>query len=345
MRKVFFFTKYNIDGPSSRYRSYYYQEYFTKNGIIPIIVPLFYYNYTKDYNYNRVNYFKLIESYYKRIIFIYNNSFDNSFVVIEKELFPYIPFFIEKLFLNKFLNKFSIDYDDAIFYNYRNNIFLKHKHLSLSKFSRFISVGNNWYSEIFLKSKLFYLPTVLKSNNTVRSNINNNIPIIVWIGTRSNIKYLKEILPVLLNIKNKGILFSLRLIGVKLFHKKLIIENIDWDINTEHEYLLTSDIGIMPLSNTIWEKGKCGFKLLQYMNASLSVVAYPVSANNEIVKHGYNGFLAKDNNEWEYYLTSLLINKTLRNDFGINGNKLFKEYYSLNNWGDKFANFIKSNLD
>jgi glycosyltransferase involved in cell wall biosynthesis len=345
MRKVFFFTKYSIDGPSSRYRTYYFQEYFIKNGIIAEIVPLFYNNYINDYNNNRVNYFKILTSYLNRIIFIYKNLFDNSFVVIEKELFPYIPFFIEKLFLNKFLKKFSIDYDDAVFYNYRNNLFLKNKHLSLAKYSRFITVGNNWYSEIFLNSSLFYLPTVIKSNNTVRSNINNHIPIIVWIGTKSNIKYLNEILPILLNIKNKGILFSLRLIGVKLFHNKLIIENIDWDENTEYEYLRTSDIGIMPLSNTNWEKGKCGFKLLQYMNVHLPVVASPVSANNEIIKHGYNGFLANDDNEWEYYLTSLLINKTLRKDFGINGNKIFKEYYSLDIWGNKYANFLNSNLD
>lgn len=345
MNKVIFFTKYSIDGPSSRYRTFYYIEYFNKNGIITEIVPLFYINYINDYNLNKINYLKVIVSYFKRIVFFYNNSFDDCFVVIEKELFPYVPFFIEKLFLNKFLKNFSVDYDDAVFYNYRNNIFLKNKHLSLSKFSKFTSVGNNWYSEIFFKTRLFYLPTVLKSNNTIRTKINNKIPVIVWIGTKSNLKYLVDILPVLLKIKNKGILFSLRLIGVKLFHIKLIIENIDWDENTQYDYLCSSNIGIMPLNDTIWEKGKCGFKLLQYMDANLPVVAYPVTANTEIVKHGYNGFLAKDDNEWEYYLTMLLVNNTLRDDFGINGNKLFKENYSLDVWGNKYAHFLKSNIE
>jgi glycosyltransferase involved in cell wall biosynthesis len=345
MKKILFFTKYSIDGPSSRYRTYNYQEYFKKNDIIAEIVPLFYLGYINDYNFNRINYFKIIMSYLKRIIFIYNKSFDNTFVVIEYELFPYMPFFIEKLFLNKFINRYSLDYDDAIFDKYKFSILLKNKHFSLSKFSSFISVGNNWYSEIFLRSSLFYLPTVLKCNNTLHSNINNNIPIIVWIGTKSNIKYLEKIIPILLNIKNKGILFSLRLIGIKLFHNKLIIENIDWNENTEYQYLCTSDIGIMPLSNTIWDKGKCGFKLLQYMDAKLPVVASPVSANNDIVIHGFNGFLAKNDNEWEYYLTSLLINKTLRNDFGINGYNFFKENYSLDIWGNKYANFLKKFLD
>lgn len=345
MSKVIFFTKYSIDGPSSRYRTYYYQEYFIKNGIIPEIIPLFYLNYINDYNYNRINYFKILISYFKRIIFIYNNSFNNTFVVIEKELFPYVPFFIEKLFLNKFINKYSIDYDDAIFDKYKNFLFLKNKHLSLSKYSRFISVGNNWYSEIFFNFNLFYLPTVLKSNKNLRFNTNNNIPIIVWIGTKSNINYLENILPVLINIKNKGILFSLRLIGVKLFHNKLIIENIDWSENTEYEYLSSSDIGIMPLNDNIWDKGKCGFKLLQYMNAYLPVVASSVSANIDIVKQGYNGFLAKDDNEWEYYLTSLLINKTLRNEFGSNGKNLFNQKYSLDIWGNIYSNFLKSNID
>ena len=89
------------------------------------------------------------------------------------------------------------------------------------------------------------------------------------------------------------------------------------------------DIGIMPLADTPWEKGKCGYKLIQYMAAGLPVVASPVGVNCEIVEPGGNGFLARENKEWLQVLLTLAENRSLRYEMGRNGRKKVESFYCL----------------
>ncbi|MDI9527277.1 MAG: glycosyltransferase family 4 protein [Pseudomonadota bacterium] len=86
---------------------------------------------------------------------------------------------------------------------------------------------------------------------------------------------------------------------------------------------------IMPLVDNPWTRGKCGFKLIQYMAAGLPVVASPVGANNDIVDHGHNGFLASTYSEWAEALSKLATNRDLRASFGAHGRKKIEEKYSV----------------
>lgn len=340
MKSIIIFSKYDINGPSSRQRSYLYFKYFN-NSKYCIIKPFFYSDYILNLYNMKFNFLKILFSYFNRVIYILTNSFKDSFVIIEKELFPYLPYWFESFFLIKF-NNYSLDFDDAIFIKYESIFFLKNKHLKLAKNSKFISIGNYWYNTIFDINKTFFLPTIVETNLKFNIYKNNIKPVIVWIGTPSNLSYLNMITIVLEDLKLNNFDFIFRTIGVDYTNKNLNVENFKWDINNEYDLLKSSDIGIMPLYNNKWEKGKCGYKLLQYMNSSLPVIASSVSANNQIVIHNYNGFLASNLDEWKIYLTILLLNKDLRLKFGNNGRNHVVNNYSLKIWASKYYNKINS---
>ena len=117
---------------------------------------------------------------------------------------------------------------------------------------------------------------------------------------------------------------------------------LPWDEATEVDMLQQLDAGIMPLPDSPWERGKCGFKLIQYMACGLPVVASPVGVNREIVEQGVNGFFASTPEEWEQALRTLLLDTILRERMGQAGRKKVEERYSLQMTGPRLAALLKS---
>ncbi len=115
------------------------------------------------------------------------------------------------------------------------------------------------------------------------------------------------------------------------------------EINAEEEIVQLShiDIGIMPLPNDEWSRGKCGFKGLQYMAMEIPCIMSAVGVNTEIIEHGVNGFLAHNNDEWEEYLTLLIDNSELRKTIGKQGRKTVKERYSINSQRLKYVEIFE----
>jgi glycosyltransferase involved in cell wall biosynthesis len=136
---------------------------------------------------------------------------------------------------------------------------------------------------------------------------------------------------------------KVKIIGGDIELEGVDIVNVKWSEVTEANEILSSDIGIMPLHNSLWENGKCGFKLIQYMACGLPVVASPSPANREIVLHGESGFIAKDLDEWYKYLKHLICNKEMRRSFGENGRERVEEQYSYQVWGIKYAKLVYEN--
>jgi glycosyltransferase involved in cell wall biosynthesis len=116
---------------------------------------------------------------------------------------------------------------------------------------------------------------------------------------------------------------------------------ISWSEETEVEELNRFDVGIMPLPDTPWERGKCGFKLIQYMACGLPVIASPVGVNKEIVEHGVNGFFARDTEEWIRYLETLKENSDLCNKMGTAGRNKVESEYSLHKMAPRLVNLMK----
>lgn len=348
--KLLILTKYGFKGASSRYRFYNYEPYFKDNEIDFIIKPLLDDNYvTYLYNNKKVRViFKKITSVFKRAIYLLNlkrNTFDA--IIIEKELFPNIPYWLERSLLKK--HKYLLDFDDYIAASYKTNklkkIFFENKIDKLVSKASLTTVGNHWYLSEFKKGNIRYLPTVVDINDYPLTKKLSNENIIVWIGSPSTVKYLKQIEPALIKLI-KDVPFKLRIIGGRVdLDVSIPTEFMEWNQNSENELLAMSTIGIMPLENTLWEKGKCGFKLIQYMTSGLPVVGSESPANSEIIEHGETGFIARNNDDWYKYLLLLLSDESIANNMGENGRKRVENNYTYQIWGNKFASLIKNSIN
>jgi glycosyltransferase involved in cell wall biosynthesis len=155
-------------------------------------------------------------------------------------------------------------------------------------------------------------------------------PTVAWIGSPENLIYLEMIRPALARLAARHATLKVRVICSAFPDwPEVPIERVIWNARTEAESLAAAHIGIMPLTDDEWSRGKCAFKLLQYMAAWLPCVASPVGANTEAVIDGVNGFHARDEHEWEYQLERLIDSAELRARFGANGHAHVEERYSM----------------
>jgi glycosyltransferase involved in cell wall biosynthesis len=122
----------------------------------------------------------------------------------------------------------------------------------------------------------------------------------------------------------------------------LPIEVVNWTENTEVAEILKFDIGIMPLPDEPFERGKCGYKLIQYMACGKPVVASPVGVNVSIVEPGVNGFLASTVDDWKKYLGLLCVDSMLRRRLGSAGRNIVEKSYSLNVTAPRLEMLLKA---
>jgi glycosyltransferase involved in cell wall biosynthesis len=166
-----------------------------------------------------------------------------------------------------------------------------------------------------------YLPTRLAASDP---------PTIAWIGSPENLVYLEMLRPALVRLTVRHPTLKLRVIcsafpdwpGVH-------VERVPWSSASEAHSLAAAHIGVMPLTDDEWARGKCAFKLLQYMAAALPCVASPVGANTEAVVDGVNGLHARNDAEWEQSLERLIQSPELRASFGAAGHAHVEQRYAM----------------
>ncbi|GAB2633542.1 glycosyltransferase family 4 protein [Belliella aquatica] len=233
-----------------------------------------------------------------------------------------------------------MDYDDAVFHNYdrhSNSVVRKAMGDKIDKvisYAKVVFVGNQYLADRAKAAgakQIVYLPTVIDPYRYHQiTNTQKNTPVIGWIGSPTTMKYLNTILPVL---EKLFIIHPFKLLiingGDSKLNYKGEFEVFPWSEDTEVAAINKMDIGIMPLEDSPWERGKCAYKLIQYMACSLPVVASPVGMNKEVVIHGENGFLASTEQEWIDSLAKLLTNPHLRQSFGQAGHHLVQQKYTL----------------
>ena len=155
-------------------------------------------------------------------------------------------------------------------------------------------------------------------------------PTIVWIGSPENLIYLEMIRPALARLAVRHPTLKVRVICSQFPDwPEIPIERVPWSSQTEAVSLAAAHIGVMPLTDDEWSRGKCAFKLLQYMAASLPCVASPVGANTEAVIDGVNGFHARTALDWERHLQRLIESPDLRAQFGARGHAHVEERYAM----------------
>jgi glycosyltransferase involved in cell wall biosynthesis len=170
-----------------------------------------------------------------------------------------------------------------------------------------------------------------------------NAPVVIgWSGSPSTIVHFARALPVLARIKNKyGSRVRFKVVGDPEFRDhRLGIQGEAWSSDIEVAALQAMDIGIMPLPNDEWSRGKCGLKALTYMATGLPTLSSPVGVNTDIVSNGVNGYLPESDDEWVERLGQLIEDEGLRTRLGDAGRSTVVEHYSVRRWRQPLLEII-----
>ncbi len=307
------------EAPSQRFRFEQYLSYLEEHKMRVTQVPFWSDNSWKIL-YQKGRFFRkalsLCKAILKRYLLLFRIPF-YDFIFIHREFSPVgVPFAVW-IIKNIFRKKIIFDFDDAIWLpnvsesNQWTTLLKNHKNTAyLCKVSYKISCGNAFLKEYALQynPNAFVIPTTIDTENyhNIVLEKNNHPFIIGWTGSHSTIKYLEEIIPAIERIAKKhSIVF--RIISDKKPEFELsCLEFIPWAKSTEIQDLSTFSIGVMPLKNDVWSKGKCGFKALQYMSLGIPALVSPVGANNQIVDHNINGYFCDSIEEWEKHILYLI---------------------------------------
>ncbi len=168
-----------------------------------------------------------------------------------------------------------------------------------------------------------------------------DLPTIGWIGSHTTVSYLEPLLEVLDRMQARGARFRFVVIGGDSGLRAPWIEHRPWSEETQAGELAQLDIGVMPLPDTEWTRGKSGYKLLQYFAAGVPAVASPVGVNTYFVSEG-RGIAATSAREWEIALDELLHDAGAREQRGAAARQFVERHYSYQRWAPELADLLRS---
>lgn len=273
-------------------------------------------------------------------------------IYIYREAFFFHGVFFERLF-SLLCKKVIFDFDDAIWLpevseGNKAFAFLKNpnKTKKIISLSNKVIVGNNYLKEYALQfnKEVFVIPTVVDTSyHCPKSTKPTSTKVCIgWTGTSSTLKHLLKIETVLQTVQasfGDKVFFKIiadktpNISGIDLIFKK-------WCPQSEIEDLQDFDIGIMPLPNDPWSKGKCGFKAIQCMALGIATIVSPVGMNTDLIQDRLNGFWADSDEEWIRILSELIENASLREKTGAAGQETVIEHYSKQAWSASFCDLL-----
>ncbi|MCI5131577.1 MAG: glycosyltransferase [Candidatus Electrothrix sp. EH2] len=357
-KKILFIASHRPNrSPGQRFRFEQYFRYLENNGFECDLSYIFSESYDQII-YTRGKYFSKLFIFLNSVIHRMNDALKAKkydIIFVQREAFMTGTILFEKLF-KKSGAKFVFDFDDTIWVADDSPVnsslgWLKNpgKTSQIIKLSDLVFAGNSYlarYAKQFNRN-VAVIPTTIDTNEYQKRNVSNSDTVTIgWSGSFSTVKYFKLAEPVLLKIKKKyGDKVNFLLIGDENYtNPELELIGMRWRKDTEVKDLSKIDIGIMPLPDDQWSKGKCGLKGLQYMALETPTIMSPVGVNSEIIDDGVNGFLAADEEEWFQKLSSLIDSRSLRLAIGQQGRKTVVDNYSIESQKDNYVKLLLSVL-
>lgn len=362
--KILFITPYPLqEAPSQRFRFEQYFDILTES-IFHFTVHPFLPSDRSEVLYKRGNnpqkIILLISGFANRIKTL-SKIRQYDFIFIHREATPIGPPAIEWLIAKVFRKKIIYDFDDAIWLTDKKNESWLEKKLRwrskvglICKWSYKVSCGNEYlcsYARKFNNNVVLNPTTIDTEKAHNRIFFTTSLPsteqqekktVIGWTGSSSTLKYLEELGPVLQQLLEKYPSIVILIIADRPPQMKLDrLVFKQWARETEIKDLCQVDIGIMPLPDDEWSKGKCGFKALQYMALEIPAVVSPVAVNKNIVTPGVHGFWCESQLEWVGRLSQLIEDPALRKEMGSNGRKKVVKEYSVFSNKENFLSLFR----
>ncbi len=343
MSKVLYLTLHRAErSPSQRFRFEQYMEFLKQNGFD------YTFSYLLDANDDKVfysprNYFAKaiisLKSIFRRVGEVLNAN-DYDIIFVQRECFMLGTAVFEKLFARS-KAKLIFDFDDSIWMQNvseanKKLAFLKNaeKTSEIIRVADLIFAGNPYlrdYAKQF-NENITIIPTTIDTEEYKPvAHSNDGKVCIGWSGSITTIQHFKYAIPALEIIKKKyGERISIKVIGDGNYkNEALNVISLPWVKPDEVKEISSFDIGIMPLPDDEWAKGKCGLKGLQYMALEVPTIMSPVGVNSEIIQDGENGFLATTTEEWVDKISRLIESEELRKKVGKAARQTVIEKYSV----------------
>ena len=344
MINVLLLTRYERLGASSRIRFLQYLPMLEREGFAFDVKPLLGNDYVRSlYGGPPVSKLSLVKAYGRRL-WALQRRMRYDLIWLEKEALPWLPAWTEIARLQGL--PYVVDYDDAWFHRYENHwssFMLGHKIDKVMQVAQIVVAGNTYLARRARQAgarEVAIVPTAIDRDRY------QNLPArpaggplnVGWIGIPLNAHYLGIVAPALRMVDG----ITLQVVGadVPADLAGIPAESFPWTEDSEIARIADFDVGIMPLLDTPWERGKCAYKLLQVMAAGKPVIASPVGANRDVVEHGVNGFLADTSEEWADALRKLA-DPELRRRMGEAARATVAERYSTAVVGPQLAAILQ----
>ena len=353
MKKIIFLTPYPSGcAPSQRFRFEQYFSQLTEIGIDYEISSFWDHEtwrllYEPNYRIKKIK--GLISGFIRRTKIIAQIT-NFEIVFIHRELTPIGPPVFEWIIAKVFKRRIIYDFDDAIWISQvSDNSILKwfrnsSKTSVICSLSEKVSVGNQFlrdYAATY-NPNTNVVPTTIdtfKIHNEIKNQLTDTITI-GWTGSQSTLVYLEEMLPIIRELENS---YSFRFLVIANRKPNFTLDSLEfrrWDKNKEIEDLLQINIGLMPLPENNWTKGKCGLKALQYMALGIPALVSPVGVNSQIINNGHNGYICSKHEDWYNSIEKLINQPDLRKTLGENGRKTVEASYSVNSNTSTFLELL-----
>jgi glycosyltransferase involved in cell wall biosynthesis len=348
------------EGAGCRFRVMQYMPALEQAGVSVTVAPFFDAAFF-DLVYRRGHHVKKLAAFLRQSVrrltlLVSRERFDAFFVY--REAYPFGPALFETVLSHTGGRPLIYDFDDAIFLSnsseanrFASALKYPQKVPAIVRRSALVLAGNEYladYARQFSPS-VAVLPTCVDTNvfGPRKSPRPSTAPLVVgWIGTPTTAAYLKPLAASLGRLASRHA-FEVRVSGsggtIEFPGVKTV--NEPWSLDREVELFNTCDIGVYPLTDDEWAKGKCGFKAIQFMACGVPVVAADVGVNKEIIQDGVNGFLASTDAEWEQKIGFLLGDAALRARLGAAGRRTIEERYSLSVHAPRLVSMVRSVVD
>jgi glycosyltransferase involved in cell wall biosynthesis len=335
--RVYALMKYGRDAASTRQRLLQFTPYLAEHGVEVEWSPLLGDDYVRAFARGERSGISVVARRYSRRFRQLLSLRQYDIIWVYLETFPYLPGWIEQLV---FLSGRPVvyDFDDAIFYQYdlaRNGAVRKllgNKIVPLVRRACVAIAGNQFLADYAERNggRPVIIPTVVDTDCYVPAASRKAGPLTVgWIGSPSTWTYVQPLLPTLLPVLKRH---GARFLAIGAGRQAMGIAGVDaldWSEESEVAGIQAMDIGIMPLADTPWARGKCGYKLIQYMACGVPAIGSPVGVNADIVIDGVTGLLADTPEDWQRSLDQLLTDETMRRNMGRHGRDRAVDLYSL----------------
>ncbi len=335
--RVLALTRYGDLGASSRVRILQYIPLLGERGVDVTVSALLDNRYVQAlYGGRRMGPAYLAARYFGRLRALLNTG---AFHVlwVEKELLPFVPAILEGLLRPRRL-RVVIDYDDAIFVRYQEHPnplvrgMLGGKIARVMRAADCVVAGNRWLADYARDAgarSVEVLPSVVDPDRYRPRTPGTERITVGWIGSPATVHYLERLRAPLAALAKARRIRLLSIGAQPPMMDGLESEFVPWSEAGEAAALRSLDVGLMPLAPGRWERGKCGYKLIQYMACGVPAVASAVGANCDIINHGVDGFLAQTDDEWVRCLERLLVDDNLYAAMAGTARRKVEEQYSV----------------